>query len=165
MAIPVEIKNYLSKCNAAYSHKTHPVAYTAQEIAAVDHIPGSELAKTVVLNADGQFIMAVLPADHIINMEVMKSRIGCGKLSLASESEFAGRFAPCRPGAMPPFGRLFGVTLFCDRALAEKREIEFNAGTHIDTIRMPFSEFARIETPIFTDFSEKATGKRSSRAA
>ena len=165
MAVPKVIKNYLLDRRAAYSQKIHPVAYTAQEIAAVDHIPGGELAKTVLLNADGQLIMAVLPADHDVNMEVMKTRIGCNHLTLAAEREFIERFHPCQPGAMPPFGGLFGLPIFCDRALAEKREIEFNAGTHIDTIRMLFSEFAQLETPVMTDFSEKQTGKDRSRAA
>jgi Ala-tRNA(Pro) deacylase len=165
MAIPKEIKNYLSDHHVAYSHKTHPVAYTAQETAAVDHIPGGELAKTVVLNADGQLIMAVLPADRVINMEVMKTRIGCNKLALAPERGFIERFDPCQPGAMPPFGGLFGLPIFFDRALTGKHEIEFNAGTHVDTIRMLFSEFLELETPVMTDFSEKQTGKWMARVA
>jgi Ala-tRNA(Pro) deacylase len=165
MAIPTEIKKYLSNHHVAYVHKTHPAAYTAQEIAAVDHISGSEFAKTVVLNADGRLVMAVLPADHVLNMQVMKGRIGCNKLALASEREFADRFEPCRPGAMPPLGRLFGFQVLCDRALAEKSEIEFNAGTHIDTIRMRFSEFAWLEQPVFTDFARKPAGKWRARAA
>jgi hypothetical protein len=102
--------------------------------------------------------MAVLPADRVINMEVMKTRIGCSKLALASERQFADRFEPCRPGAMPPFGRFFGLPIFCDRTLAEKSEIEFNAGTHIDTVRMRFSEFAGLERPVFTDFAQKRPG-------
>lgn len=165
MAVPDKIKTYLSESAVSYWHKTHPVAFTSQETAAVDHISGQELGKTVVLLADGRPIMAVLPADRVINMDVLKKHVGCERLSLASEREFPERFPSCQPGAMPPFGRLFGMMLYCDRSLAAQPEVEFNAGTHVDTIRMKFSEFAQLEAPVMADFSEKATGKPLVRAA
>jgi Ala-tRNA(Pro) deacylase len=165
MAIPVEIARYLSKRHVTFWLKTHPMAYTAQETAAVDHVSGREFAKTVILNADDRLIMAVLPANHVIHMQVLKSHVGCKRLRLATESEFKDRFAPCRPGAMPPFGRLFNLPLFCDRTLAEQNEIEFNAGTHVDTIRMPFTEFAQLETPVMADFSLRAARALVARAA
>jgi Ala-tRNA(Pro) deacylase len=165
MAIPEKIKNYLLENAASYSHKTHPVAYTSQEIAAVDHIPGEELAKTVVLRADENLILAVLPADRIIDMQTLKKEAGCEKLVLAYEGEFTERFPGCRRGAMPPFGKLFGLPVYCDRSLAKELEIEFNAGTHTDTIRMEFSEFERMEAPIILNFSEKFTGKPMARVA
>jgi Ala-tRNA(Pro) deacylase len=134
-------------------------------VAAVEHILPAEMAKTVVLKADERLILAVLPADHAINMEVLKKLAGCTKLALASENEFRGRFAPFLTGAMPPFGRLFGLEVFCDAALSEQPEIEFNGGTHTDTIRMRFSEFAELETPVVAFFSRKSTGKPMARAA
>jgi Ala-tRNA(Pro) deacylase len=165
MAIPIEIKDYLAKSCSTYWHKTHPIAFTAQEIAQMDHISGREMAKTVVLKASGRLIMAVLPADRVIDMNALRRQIGCKTLTLATESEFKERFTPCRPGAMPPFGRLFKLPIFCDRALAEQREIEFNAGTHMDTIRMAFTEFAQLETPVMADFSLNAAQNAAARAA
>lgn len=165
MAIPGNIKDYLFDNAVSYWQKTHPVAYTSQEIAALDHVPGEELAKTVVLTADERLILAVLPADRIINMEALKKEIGCKKLMLAPEREFIERFPACQPGAMPPFGKLFGLPLYCDRSLSKELEIEFNAGTHMDTIRMNFSEFERLEAPVMLDFAEKSTGKAKARTA
>jgi Ala-tRNA(Pro) deacylase len=165
MAIPKQIKNYLSASGASYYHKTHPVAYTAQQVAAVEHVPAAELAKTVVLRADERLILAVLPADHAINMEVLKKLAGCTRLALASESEFRDRFLPSVTGAMPPFGRLFGLEVFCDAALSWQPEMEFNGGTHTDTIRMRFSEFAKLEIPVVAFFSRKSAGKPMARAA
>lgn len=165
MAIPKKIKDYLSENAVNYRHKTHPVAFTSQEIAAVDHVPGKELAKTVILRADERLIMALLPADRIIDMAALKKEIGCRKLVLAFEREFIERFPACKPGAMPPFGKLFGLPLYCDRSLSKELEIEFNAGTHADTIRINFAEFERLETPVLLDFSEKYAGKTKDRAA
>ena len=165
MAIPKNIEHYFSENAVSYSHKTHRVAYTSQEIAASDHIPAREVAKTVVLTADHRLVMAVLPADHVINMEVLKLEIGAENVALATESEFNRHFPACEPGAMPPFGKLFGFPLYCDRALAGQLEIEFNAGTHTDTIRMTFSEFDRLEAPDILEFSEKPTGRPRARTA
>ena len=165
MAIPRNIKQYLFHNGVSYVHKTHSVAFTSQDIAQSEHIPGREFAKTVVLQADGRMIIAVLPGDHIINLETLKEQVGCRTLSLPPESEFVGAFPSCQPGAMPPFGLLFGLPLYCDGALAQQEEIEFNAGTHIDTVRMTFANFDRLENPLILNFSEKRTGYPSRRVA
>jgi Ala-tRNA(Pro) deacylase len=165
MAIPGNIKDYLSENFVSYRHKTHPLAYTSMETAAVDHVPGRELAKTVMVRADNRLIMAVLPADHVINMEALKNELGAEHLRLASEAEFMGRFPSCEEGAMPPFGKFFHVPAYCDKSLAGELEIEFNGGTHLDTIRMDFSEFDRLESPTVLDFTDKFTGKPMARTA
>jgi Ala-tRNA(Pro) deacylase len=95
----------------------------------------------------------------------LKRQVGCGHLSLASEKEFIEKFPSCQPGAMPPFGNLFGLPLYCDTALAKQAEIEFNAGTHVDTIRMTYASLVKLENPIMLSFSEKRTGQPAARTA
>jgi Ala-tRNA(Pro) deacylase len=141
------------------------VAYTSQEVAQVEHIPGEEFAKTVVLDADGRMILSVLPADHIINFEVLKKQVGCRRLALVPERAFSERFSTCEPGAMPPFGNLFEMPLYCDSALAKQAEVEFNAGSHADTIRMTYADFAKLENPIMLSFSERRIGQPVTRIA
>ena len=160
MATPQKIREYLENNNVSYWHRIHPVAFTAQELADVDHVSGRKVAKTVVLQADGHWVMAVLPADHAIDMEALQAGLHCKNLLLASEGEFVRLFPGCQPGAMPPFGKLFKLPLYCDRRLASQREIEFNGGTHTDSLRMWFSDFVKLEKPVVLDFSEKATGQR-----
>jgi Ala-tRNA(Pro) deacylase len=161
MAIPRNVKQYLFHNNVSYSQKKHSVAYTSQEVAQVEHVPGGEFAKTVVLRADDGMIIAVLPADHVINFEILKRHVGCAKMLLASEKEFIEKFPACEPGAMPPFGRLFGLPVYCDSALAKRAEIEFNAGTHVDTVRMTYASFVNLENPSVVSFAEKRTGKNA----
>ena len=100
-----------------------------------------------------RLILAVLPADHVINLEVLRKQVGCERLSLPSEREFVEEFASCQPGAMPPFGKLFGLELYCDRALAKQAEIEFNAGTHRDVIRLRYRDYESLAKPIVVDFT------------
>src|SRR6185436_3774563 len=88
MAIPNTIKAYLQENGINYWHKTHPVAFTTMETAALEHVPGREVAKVVVLKADKRFIMAVLPADRVIQMDTLRRVAGAQRLRLATESEF-----------------------------------------------------------------------------
>jgi Ala-tRNA(Pro) deacylase len=165
MQIPRGIRNYLFQHKVAYARYVHAVAYTAQEIAHTERVPGGEFAKTVVLHTDDRLILAVLPDDHVINLEMLKRQIGCGKLSIALEEEFIGKFRECQPGAMPPFGNLFKLPLYCDTVLAKHAEIEFNAGTHDETIRMKYAAFVKLENPIILSFSEKRFGQPAARVA
>jgi Ala-tRNA(Pro) deacylase len=165
MAIPRNIKQYLFHGYASYTHKKHAPAFTSQEIAEAEHVPGEQFAKTVILNTGQKLIMAVVPADHIINIDTLKQTIGCDQLTLASEKDFIEAFPACQPGAIPPFGKLFGLPVYCDNALAQQSEIEFNAGTHIDTIRMDFGSFRKLENPLLLTFSEKRTGPPIARIA
>jgi Ala-tRNA(Pro) deacylase len=165
MAIPDNIKQYLSQNNANYSHKRHPLAYTSQEVAEAEHVPGEEFAKTVVIQADDRMIFAVLPADHVVNFEILKRQVHCSKMSLTPEWEFIEKFPACEPGAMPPFGKLFGLPVYCDSSLAKKAEIEFNAGTHVDTVRMTYATFVKLENPTVVVFAEKRTGQQAARTA
>ena len=157
MSISVKLKEYLDDRGVAYKHRVHPAAYTSQEIAAAAHIPGKELAKTVIVKADDQLVMAVLPAKYTIDFEALQKEIESKTLRLATEEEFRNSFPTCDVGAMPPFGNIFGVPLYCDTALEEDDEIEFNAGSHQDTIRMKFADFKRLVNPRLINFAWQRT--------
>jgi Ala-tRNA(Pro) deacylase len=154
MAIPRNIREYLQANHISWHRKIHPLAITAQETAQAEHVPGRQFAKTVILTADDRFIMAVLPADTSIRFDKFQTALSCQRVLLASESDFVLKFPGCDRGAMPPFGSLFGMPVFCDKSLAKQFEIEFNGGAHTEIIRMPFSEFDLLENPTILDFAE-----------
>ena len=147
MSISLRLKQYLDKEGVAYEHHVHPTAYTSQEIAAVAHIPGREMAKTVILKADDKLVMAVLSANQKVDMDSVQAEVGSKIIRLASEDEFRKAFPTCEVGAMPPFGNLFGIPTYCDTDLERDQKIEFNAGTHHDTIRIAFADFESLVNP------------------
>jgi Ala-tRNA(Pro) deacylase len=147
--MPVEkLKSFLDEKRAKYVSIKHSLAYTAQEIAASAHIHGKELAKTVIVRLDGKTAMAVLPASRRIDMEMLRAAAKAKSAELASEQEFRDLFPGCSLGAMPPFGNLYGMDVFCDSALAADAEIAFNAGSHTELIRMAFKNFAELAKPV-----------------
>jgi len=154
--MPVKkLKEHLDSHRVKYVTIKHSSAYTAQEIAASAHIPGKELAKTVMVKMDGEMAMAVLPASHKVCFDLLKEAAGANAVELASEEEFEGRFADCEIGAMPPFGNLYGMEVFVADSLADDEEIAFNAGSHRELIKLAYKDFERLVAPKVVTFSSK----------
>ena len=154
--MPVKkLKDFLDSNGVKYVAITHSPAATAQEIAASAHIPGKEMAKTVMLKLDGRMAMAVLPASYKVDFDLMKEAAGADRVELAEESEFGEIFPECELGAMPPFGNLYGIEVFVSESLAEDEEIAFNAGSHVELIRMLYKDFESLVKPKKVKFSAK----------
>ena len=147
-----KLKQYLDENNVKYVCITHSTAYTAQEIAALTHTKGRELAKTVIVKIDDSMAMAVLPASYKVNLEMMKIGTGASEIRLATELEFRTRFPGCETGAMPPFGNLYDMPVFVDETLTKDTEIAFNAGPHNELIRLPYADFERLVKPSVVKF-------------
>ena len=142
-----KLKEFLDSHSIKYVTITHSAAYTAQEVAASAHVPGKELAKTVMIKIDGEMAMAVLPAPHRVDFELLKAVASAGSIELADEAEFKDRFPECEIGAMPPFGNLYGMDVFVDGSLAEDKDISFNAGSHTELIRLSYRDFEELVSP------------------
>ena len=147
-----KLKDLLDREKVKYLSISHSPAFTAQEIAASAHIPGKEIAKTVMVKLDGTMAMAVLPATARVDLERLRKVAGAEAIELAGEDEFEALFPDCHAGAMPPFGNLWGLEVWTDHTLAEDEEIAFNAGSHSELIRMAYSDFERLVAPTLADF-------------
>ncbi|MBK8944891.1 MAG: YbaK/EbsC family protein [Ignavibacteriae bacterium] len=149
------IRNYLDENEIKYISIKHSKAYTAQEIAAVAHIEGRRLAKTVVIKINGKLAFAVLPASYKIDFEMLKHSIGNENVRLANEQEFKDKCPGCEVGAMPPFGNLFNCETYVAASLVEDEDILFNAGNHTELIKMKYSDFEELVKPEILRFSTK----------
>jgi Ala-tRNA(Pro) deacylase len=147
------VKNYLDLQHVPYQHHVHSTAFTAQQLAAAERISGTIVAKTVVVKADDQFLMAVLPATAKVDTAALKSALNARELELATEREFQELFPDSDVGAMPPFGNLYELPVCAEESLARAEEIVFNAGTHEDAIRMRYSDFSRLVGPKICSFA------------
>lgn len=147
-----KLKDYLDSHHIKYVVIMHSTAYTAQEVAAYAHIPGKEMAKTVMVKADGRMTMAVLPATKNVQFSQLKKALGVQSVELANEKEFRDLFPDCEIGAMPPFGNYYDVPMVVSAYLAEDEEIVFNAGSHREAIRMSYRDFENLVKPKVLDF-------------
>jgi Ala-tRNA(Pro) deacylase len=148
-----KLREFLDKQGVKYVNITHSLGYTAQEVASLAHIPGRELAKTVMVYLDDKLAMAVLPASYHVSLSKLKDGTGAKTITLATEREFRSAFPDCETGAMPPFGNLYGLPVYADLTLTFDHEIAFNAGTHRELVRLDYADFERLVKPTVLEFA------------
>ena len=153
MPIVSRLVEYLDENGVIYAAIRHPKAYTAQEVAAQLHCKGKDMVKTVVVKAGRQSLLAVLPSTHRVDFDLLSKALQFEDVRLASEPEFQILFPECEPGAMPPFGNLYGLPVLCEESLTQDEVIHFNAGTHTDAMRMRFEDFRRLVKPRVARFA------------
>lgn len=149
------LEAYLREQGVPFQTQHHPIAFTAQEVAASEHVPGRMVVKVVMVVADGKPVMLALRATDRVDLSRVRSLLGVSEARLAEEREFGTLFPDCELGAMPPFGNLYGVPVYVDTALAEDETIIFQAGTHTDTMSLKYADFARLVRPAVADFAER----------
>lgn len=147
------LKEYLESNNIKYDTLAHGQAFTSQEIAEAAHISGRELAKTIMIKINGKMAMAVLPASCNIDLGLLRNAAGAEEIELAREEEFQDLFPECEPGAMPPFGNLYGMEVFVDDKLTEDENISFNAGSHTELIKLSYEDFDHLVHPWKSHFA------------
>ena len=147
------LKNFLDRQKVKYETITHSPAYTTPEVAESAHIPGRIMAKTVMVEIDGELAMAVLPSNHRVLVDDLCNLAGTEDVRLAHEDEFKDLFPDCEPGAMPPFGNLYHMPVYLSPDLADESEIAFNAGSHTEVIRMGFHDYDLLVKPQVARFT------------
>jgi Ala-tRNA(Pro) deacylase len=153
MTMPARLKAHLEQAHASYTRVPHVPARSSQYAASLLHVPGKEVAKTVVLRAGEQVLLAVLPASYHVNLEKLAGAVGT-PVKLIEEKECYQLFPDCQHGAVPPFGELYGLSVYLDESLADAPEIIFSAGTLSDGIRMGNADFVHLVKPRICSFAD-----------
>lgn len=143
----MDVKEFLRQHRVDYRTTPHAKVYTAQEVAAVEHVPGDEVAKPVIVRREeGGYAMLVCPASYRVDLAKVGQMLG-GRIHLASEQEMRELFGDVELGAEPPFGSQYGIPTFVDESLAMQDHITFRAGRHTETITMSWQEYSELEQP------------------
>ena len=148
-----KLKRLLDEQNIKYLSINHSPAYTAREVAASTFVPRREFAKTVIVDVDGEKVMAVLSASHHVDLVALRKLANGKRIRLATEDEFKELFPDCEIGAMPPFGSLYDTRVFVDQMVTEVDDLCFNAGSHEQIIRMDCRAYLDLEQPVVGAFA------------
>jgi Ala-tRNA(Pro) deacylase len=149
----MDIHEYLRQNNVEFSLHEHVPAYTAQTVAAEEHVTGHSVAKVVIVKADDAFCMCVLPAPRMLDVTKAAKALGARTVRLADEKQIASLFPDVEVGAEPPFGNLYNLPTLVDRRLAERGEIVFQGGSHQQAVRMKFADYSRLAQPKLVDIA------------
>jgi Ala-tRNA(Pro) deacylase len=149
----MNVKQLLTEKGVTYDVLEHRTTFTAQQLAEAVHVRGDDVAKTVLLKADGEFLLAVLPSTHNIDMKKAKEAVGAKEIVLAAEHEFGKLLPDCELGAVPPFGSKYGLRTLVAEPLTHDEQIVFEGNTHQEAIRMKYADFEKLEKPLVAEFT------------
>lgn len=143
-----QLKQMLDERSIKYISINHSPAYTARETAASTFVPRREFAKTIIVDMDGEKIMAVVSASRHVDISNLRNLASANEARLATEDEFRELFPDCELGAMPPFGSLYELRVFVDAMVTEVDDLCFNAGSHEQIMRMNCDDYLGFEQPV-----------------
>ncbi len=153
MELPARLTKFLKKHKVQYEIQVHPRTVTALETAEAEHISGKKLAKVVMVKVGQLDTMVVLPSNRYVDLFKLSTAVGTQNVKIEEEKEFKDLFPDCETGAMPPFGKIYGMPCFADQSLLEEEDLYFNAGNHQETIKVSAADFLRASKAVRGDFS------------
>ena len=146
MPIAPKLRQYLDDQRADYEVIEHSPTKSAMQSAATCRIPASRIAKGVLLDTGDDYLLAVIPADHKLQLGDLKAELG-QRPHLVGEEKLERVFNDCAMGAVPPMGYGYGVSAIIDDSLVGKDDVYFEAGDHASLVHMSGGEFARLTEP------------------
>jgi Ala-tRNA(Pro) deacylase len=147
-----ELRDFLIRERAPFEMIDYREAITVPALATARRARG--FAKVVILRDGDSYALAVLPASAELDLAGFRRRIGRYALAVANEDEFREQFSDLATGPLPPFGRLFAIPVYLDRALAEEAEIIFESGANREVVSMPMNEYVRVERPAIAPLAQ-----------
>ncbi len=147
----MKVQDYLTQQKVPYNLHEHVPAYTAQEMAAEEHVTGNKTAKPVIVRAQETYAMCVLPASRKLDLNKVARALKVDSVRLAGEDEMADLFPDTEIGAEPPFGKLYNLPTLVDPRLGDNEEVVFQAGTHRHAITMKATDYVGLVEPIIAD--------------
>ena len=152
-AVFQRVEALLREHHVPYDVLRHAPVYTSQEAAEIRGTPLASGAKAHVCKGDTAIVMFVMPADRKLDSKAIRQSRGWRKLRFVTREEVQA-ITGLEPGAIPPFGSLFGLRTFCDERLALNEKINFNAGDHAISVSMRYADYLRVESPELGRFAE-----------
>jgi Ala-tRNA(Pro) deacylase len=148
----MNLQSYLDERGVHYRLSRHPASFTAQELAAAEHVSGRRVIKPVIVKADGRYVMCALPACYRIDIDELKRQLLADEVHIADEGSLRDVFTDCQPGAAPPIGWMYGMTTLMDESLCSDTLVMFQAGTHEEAVMMSLAAYRRIAQPELAHF-------------
>lgn len=140
MPIAHSVEQFLKDHDIDYELVAHPRTVTSMRTAEAAHIPGRKLAKSVLLEDEAGYLLAVVPATHRVDLGKLHRQLH-RQIGLAVEHEVTALFPDCDPGAIPAVGAAYRVETVVDDSLLAQPDVYFEAGDHEALVHLSGAEF------------------------
>ena len=150
----MQLQAYLDRLEIPFQTHTHEAAWTAQQLAQMEHVSGHQVIKPVLVEADGELLLCALPASQRIDLNALRTELGCEEMHLADEQTLRDVFDDCELGAEPPIGAIFGLPTVMDDSLIKQQRVMFQAGSHMQSVSVSMADYRRIAQPGVAHFAK-----------
>ncbi len=148
----LRLESMLKERGVDFTVLRHQPVFTSEEASAVRGVALSTGAKALICRVDGRFVMLVIPADRKLDSKQVRQALGIHGLRFASRDELS-ELTGLPPGAVPPFGSLFGLPTYCDTRLGKNDRINFNAGDNSISVSLRYEDYLKVENPGLGSFA------------
>jgi Ala-tRNA(Pro) deacylase len=162
MAISKKITGYLDKNKYKYEVIEHRTTYTAWDTAQTEKVKPQEVAKSLVMKADGDYLLALVPSNKNLDKKKLLKAVNAARKKSAAKPYKKIDFAkeawmkkniPGKVGATPPFAGLLKLDIYADNALLKSRKIYLGSGEYTYSVRVNTSQYLKVEKPVKGAFS------------
>lgn len=161
MGIPASIRDYLNRKGVAYETLPHRRTSTLTQAADLCKIPVSQLVRAVILIDAQGLLMAVLPADHVLDFEALRTQLH-RELELVPGNRLATIFDDCEPRSYPPLAAAYNLDVIIDSSLDSLDVVTFEPGVHTSLMQMSRDDFRKLLGDAFSgSFSRPADTLRT----
>jgi Ala-tRNA(Pro) deacylase len=150
MTIQEKIIKFLRENLVSFETLNHEPVFTSEEAARVRGLNPEMGAKSLLLRADDQFVLAVLPGDKKLNTKKLKEILKAKNIRFANPEEVEEKMF-CQIGACYPFGNLIDLPMYVDPSLGENEIIAFSPGVHNRSIKIKWADYQRSVEPNLVD--------------
>ena len=116
----------------------------------------SQGAKAIVVKANDDYYHLIISAAVRLDNKKLRKILGTRRVRFATAEELL-ELTGCLPGAVPPFGNLFGLPVLMDDALMSEEIVYFNCGSHTVSLRMERADLAAATNAQIEDFHRAET--------
>ena len=129
MAHALTVGDFLERQHLEHELVSHARTGSSLESARAARIPPERVAKGVLLNADGRYLLAVTRANCYLDLDALRRQLH-GSVELATAEDLESVFDDCALGAVPPLGPAYGIECIWDEQLMDEPDLYFELGDH-----------------------------------
>lgn len=157
------VTEHLERMGIRFQVLPHARATSAMGEALALGIDAEEVAKAVVLDVTDGHALAIVPASHRVDLDLVREVLGDTRCHVASEHEVADDFPGFELGALPPLPSLLEVPVVIDPTVLAHRQVTFAAGTQRESIQADASEVFTGSAVTIAPISRPYPGGRHAR--
>ncbi len=158
--LPPKLVKYLEERGVDHEILEHKTIFTALDAAATMRRKLNEIAKSLLVKADKDYYLIILPADNNLDFKKLAKVIGneTGKPVKAVKipgEKIMEDLLKIKAGTLSAFGQLHKLPVVVDQGLTKTKKAVFPGGSFNHSVEMAVKDFIRIEEAALGSFGVK----------